>query len=57
MNHSEQLALVPELNLSDDEKKKRQGLASKKPHVAAKLAKISEMVQEVSMRSPTSRLK
>ena len=42
MNHSERIALVSEMNLSEAEKKKRAGLASRKPYVAKKLSKISE---------------
>lgn len=42
MNHSERIALVSEINLSDAEKKKRAGLANRKPHIAKKLSKISE---------------
>ena len=42
MNHSERIALVSEMNLTDAEKKKRAGLANRKPYVAEKLSKISE---------------
>ena len=42
MNHSERIALVSEMNLSDAEKKKRAGLANRKPYVAEKLSKITE---------------
>ena len=42
MNHQEQIVLLSEQNLSEAEKKKRQGLAQKNPYVASKLSKISE---------------
>ena len=42
MNHSEQITIISEQNLSEAEKNKRAGLASRKPHVAQKLAKIVE---------------
>ncbi len=43
MKHAEQLTIISENNLTPDEKKKRLGLASKKPYVAKKLANISKM--------------
>ena len=42
MNHSEQITIISEQNLSEAEKNKRAGLALRKPHVAKKLAKIVE---------------
>ena len=43
MNHQEQVVLLSEQNLTHDEKKKREGLSKKYPHVAKKLANISKM--------------
>ena len=43
MNHQEQVVLLSEQNLTPDEKKKREGLSKKYPHVAKKLANISKM--------------
>ena len=48
MNHSERIALISEMNLSEAEKKKRAGLASRKPYVAKKLSQISENEKTVS---------
>ena len=42
MNHSEQITIIAEQNLSEAEKAKRAGLANRKPHVAKKLAMITE---------------
>ena len=36
MNHSERIALVSEMNLSDAEKKKKAGLDNKKQNIAEK---------------------
>ena len=55
MNHQEQIVLLSEQNLSDSEKKKRQGLAQKNPYVAAKLSKISEN-EEKGIISPIIRI-
>lgn len=55
MNHQEQVSLLSEKNLSPLEKKKREGLAKVKPHVAKKLARISEM-EERGEISPIIRI-
>ena len=55
MNHQEQVALISELNLSSDEKKKRENLIKKNPHVAKKLANISKM-EERGEISPIIRI-
>ena len=38
MKHSEQITLISEHNLSEDELKKRAGLALRKPYIAKKLS-------------------
>ena len=55
MNHQEQVSLLSEKNLSPLEKKKREGLAKVKHHVAKKLARISEM-EERGEISPIIRI-
>ena len=55
MNHQEQIVLLSEQNLSEAEKKKRQGLAQKNPYVASKLSKISEN-EEKGIISPIIRI-
>ena len=54
-NHTEQVILLDEKNLSPEEHKKRLSLSYKKPHVAKKLANISTM-EENGEISPIIRI-
>ena len=43
MSSAEQIAVLAENNLSESEKSKREGLASRNPKIAKKLSNIADM--------------